>query len=195
MAKLIENKENREKVTKRLKELKEKLERNEAVDLSLEAKLYAQENGLTSPTPSFDGISSPLDTRQSPLMQVISYTPDIKVELPKTQKQLKMVKEAKERQQVELQAAKEKLEEIKRNAPEEYGSEDEVASERKCTQSPSKSVKLAVSPAKSAPELIEVTPTSADELKATTPVSIAPLQLKSATNSELTSTSALPFLS
>jgi hypothetical protein len=54
VAKLIEDKQNREKVIARLEYLYSKLERGESVDLNQEARNYAQENGLTTPTPSVE---------------------------------------------------------------------------------------------------------------------------------------------
>lgn len=54
VAKLIEDKKNREKVIARLEYLYSKLERGESVDLNQEARNYAQENGLTTPTPSVE---------------------------------------------------------------------------------------------------------------------------------------------
>jgi len=54
VAKLIEDTQNREKVIARLEYLYSKLERGESVDLNQEARNYAQENGLTTPTPSVE---------------------------------------------------------------------------------------------------------------------------------------------
>ena len=53
---MIDDEPHRKKVVFRLNFLKAKLENHEFVDLSLEAKMYAQENGIT-PSPS---IASPL---------------------------------------------------------------------------------------------------------------------------------------
>jgi hypothetical protein len=44
-------------------------------------------------------------------------TPDVKVELPKTRKKLKIIKDLKKKQTKEVLQARAKLEEIKRNAP------------------------------------------------------------------------------
>lgn len=51
VAKMIDDEPHRKKVVARLNFLKEKLENYEFVDLSLEAKMYAKENGIT-PSPS-----------------------------------------------------------------------------------------------------------------------------------------------
>lgn len=96
VANMITDKNHREKVISRLYFLQAKIEKNETIDLSLEADKYAREYNITPSVDHSRQVVTPImtvqDTNETVIMLIKSIvnTPDIALDVPTdTQAQLK----------------------------------------------------------------------------------------------------------